>query len=433
MNATRWSRLFTHIVAPLAMLFFFAGVPQALAGDVEYRSEVTTRDGSTTTTRTSEHSHGGRVDSSQLQQGQFYKSDPHSWTRSSSRTYFDDGKQVQARDRASGVPVGVTLYQDSGEANVWKGETEGWAGKASLATVGADYLVKGSVGKQDGNYYAKGQLRGRAYLLKANVESAKIGVGNDNLGIHLNAKGEGFVGVEGNLEGQAKVGKDGVTLEGKAEVFAGAKANGQIPLTISLCKMKATGLVKGEVSAGAGAKATGTIQIDWATGKAKISGELAATLGLGAGAGAEVTIDLSALVSDPAAVGECLLDGVKELASAAVELGGDLVDAAGNALATAGEAIVDAADAVGGAIVDGVSTAASAVGNAVTSTGSAIASFFGWGSDPAPPTPPVRPGNNTPLRSNTRPVTITIMVPAGNSGRAGPPTSLKAHRQAYPH
>jgi len=428
MNVNRWTRSFVHLLAPLALLLFMAGVPQAQAGD-EYKT--TTTSGSRTST--SAHSHGGSVDSSQLQQGQFYKNDPSSWSRSSSRSYYQKADGTVAAKDNSGVPIGVTLYKDTGEANVWKGETEGWAGKASLATVGADYLVQGSVGSQDGNYYAKGQLRGRAYLLKANVETAKVGLGNDNLGIHVQAKGEGFVGVEGNLEGQAKVGKDGLTLEAKAEVFAGAKANGQIPLTISLCKMKATGQLKGEVSAGAGAKATGTISIDWAKGTAKISGELAATLGLGAGAGVAVTIDLSQLVSDPGAVADCLLDGVKELASSAVELGGDLVDAAGQALSTAGEAIADAADTVGSAVVNGVSTAASAVGNAVSSTGSAIAGFFGFGSDPAPPTPPVRPGNNTPLRSNTRPTTIVIMVPTGNSGRPSATRALNAHRQAYPH
>jgi len=429
MNATRWTRNFVHLLAPLALLLFMAGVPQAQAGD-EHKTTTTSASGRTTTTA---HSHGGAVSSDQLKQGEFYKSEASSWSKSSERTYFQDGEgEVQAQD-SSGVPVGVTLYKDTGEANVWKGETEGWAGKASLATIGADYVVQGSVGSQDGNYYAKGELKGRAYLLKANVETAKVGVGNDNLGIHLQAKGEGFVGVEAGLEGQAKVGKDGLTLEAKAEVFAGAKANGQIPLTISLCKMKATGQLKGEVSAGAGAKATGTISIDWAKGTAKISGELAATLGLGAGAGVDVEIDLSKLVSDPGAVADCLLDGVKELASSAVELGGDLVDAAGQALSTAGEAIADAADTVGTAVVNGVSTAANAVGNAVSNTGTAIASFFGFGSDPAPPTPPVRPGNNTPLRSNTRPTTIVIMVPTGNSGRPSATRSLKAHRQAYPH
>ncbi len=426
MPASRWTQLFVRLLAPLTLLFFVAGAPQALAGD-EYKT-TTTSGGRTST---SQHSHGGSVASDQLQQGQFYKNEPSSWSRSSSRTYFQKGDgSVAAKDRASGVPVGVTLYQDAGEANVWKGETEGWAGKASLATIGADYLAKGTVGKQDGNYYAKGQLRGRAYLLKANVESATLGVGNDNLGIHVNAKAEGFVGVEGNLEGTAKVGKDGVTLEAKAEVFAGAKAVGQIPLTLSLCKMKATGQLKGEVSAGAGAKATGTVQIDWAKGTAKISGELAATLGLGAGAGAEVTIDLSQLISDPGAVADCLLDGVKELASAAVELGGDLVDAAGQALSTAGSAIADGASA----IANGAVRATEAVGSALSSTGSAIAGFFGFGSDPAPPTPRTPPGNNTPLRSNTRPTTVVIMVPApGQAGRPGPALSLRAHRQAYPH
>ena len=427
MPATCWTRSIIHLLAPLALLLFATGVPQAWAGD-EYKTTSTSDSGWTST---SQHSHGGAVSSDQLQQGQFYKSEPSSWSKSSTKTFSQNGEgTVEATDKATGLPVGVKLYEDKGEANVWKGETEGWAGKASLATIGADYTVTGSVGKQDGNYYAKGQLQGRAYLLKANVETAKVGVGNDNLGLHVQAKGEGFVGVEGNLEAQAKVGKDGVTLEGKAEVFAGAKANGQIPLTLSLCKMKASGVLKGEVSAGAGAKATGTIKIDWATGTAKISGELAATLGLGAGGGAEVEIDLSALVSDPGAVANCLLDGVKELASAAVELGGDLVDAAGHAISTAGTAIADGASA----IASGAVRATKAVGGAISNAGSAVASFFGWGSDPAPPIPPVRPGNNTPLRSNTRPTTITIMVPVSAlSGPPSPTRALKAQRQAYPH
>lgn len=418
MQRSAWTRFLTKLAFPLAMLLWVAGVPNAFAGD-EYKDTSTSDSGWTST---SEHSHGGRVDSADLSQGEFYKSTPSKWSTSSEKTYFQDGKgEVKAKDN-SGVPVGVVLYKDTGEANVWKGETEGWAGKASLATIGADYTVTGKVGKKDGNYYAEGKVGGSAYLLKAKVESAKLGVGDDNLGLHLQAKGDAMVGADGSLTGTAKVGKDGVALEAKAEVFAGAKANGQIPLTLSICKMKATGQLKGNVSAGAGASASGSVVIDWAKGTAKISGELAATLGLGAGAGVDVEIDISQLIKDPSSVANCLVEGVKELASAAVELGGDLVDAAGDALVTAGTAIAN-----------GTKRAANAVGSAVSSAGSAIASFFGWGSDPAPPIPPVRPGNNAPLRSNTRPVTITIMIPTGNNGRPSPTRSLKAHRQAYPH
>jgi hypothetical protein len=187
--------------------------------------------------------------------------------------------------------------------------------------------------------------------------------------------------------------------------------------------MKAGGTLKGEVSAGAGAKATGTIQVDWAKGTAKISGELAATLGLGAGAGAEITIDISALISDPGAVADCLLDGLEELASAAIELGGDLVDAAGQALSDAGSAIAS-----------GTSRAVEAVGGALSDAGSAIAGFFGFGSDPAPPTPRMPPGNNIPLRSNTRPTTVIIIAaPPRPAGRPGQGLALRANRQAYPH
>jgi hypothetical protein len=428
MHTNRRNRLFIHLLAPLAMLLWLAGMPNALAGD-EFKTTTTSASGRTTTTQ---HSHGGAVSSDKLQQGQFYKSEPSSWSKSTSRTYFQDGKgEVKAQDKATGLPVGVKLYESTGEANVWKGETEGWAGKASLATIGADYKATGMVGKKDGNYYAQGNLRGRAYLLKAEVETAKLGLGDDDLGVHISAKGDAIVGVEGTLTGTAKVGKDGVALEAKAEVFAGAKANGQIPLTVSLCKMKASGILKGEVSAGAGAKASGTITVDWATGTAKISGELAATLGLGAGAGAEVVIDLSALVSDPGAVADCLLDGVKELASAAVELGGDLVDAAGQALSTAGSAIADGASA----IASGTVRATKAVGSAISNAGSAVASFFGFGSDPAPPTPRTPPGSNMPLRSNTRTnTTVVVMVPMpSSSGRPSPTRALRAHRQAYPH
>ncbi len=421
MRATRFC---LRLLAPLAALLFVMGVPQAMAGDTQYRSEVTVREGSTSTTTTREHHHGGRVGSDQLKQGEFYKSEAHTWSRSTSKTYFQksDGS-VAARDRATGLPVGVTLYNDSDGVEVWGDEVKGWAGKAGYSALGADYKVQGKVGKADGNYYAQGMLQGRAYLLQGDFATRPIGIGNQNLGAHAEIRGDAIVGVEGRLTGTAKAGKDGVTLEAKAEVFAGAKANGQIPLTVSLCKMKASGKLKGEVSAGAGAKATGTISIDWATGTAKISGELAATLGLGAGAGAEITIDLSALVSDPGAVADCLLDGVKEIASAAVELGGDLVDAAGQALSDAGSAIAS-----------GTSRAVEAVGGALSDAGSAIAGFFGFGSDPAPPTPARQRGSNTPLNARTRPTTVVIMVgPTTPAGRPGQGLALRANRQAYPH
>jgi hypothetical protein len=424
------TRLFTRLLAPLFATLLMLGIPQAMAGD-EYESKSTSSSGWTST---SKHSHGGSVDSDKLSQGQFYKNEPSSWSSKSSKTYFQksDGS-VAAQKRATGVSVAAHLYKDQGEANVWKGETEGWAGKASLATVGADYIVAGGLVAKDGTYGVAGSVGGRAYLLKAQAETTRLGVGDADLGLHIQAKGYGIVGVEGELHGTATAGKEGVTLEAKAEVFAGAKANGQIPLTLSLCKMKATGRLKGEVSAGAGAKAVGTIKIDWAKGTATVSGELAATLGLGAGLGADVVIDLSALVKDPGAVADCLLDGVKELASSAVELGGDLVDAAGQALSTAGEAIADAADTVGSAIADGVGRAADAVGGAVSSAGTAIASFFGFGSEPAPPIPHVRPGNNAPLHSNTRHGVSAPVRPPPPAGRPGHGLGLRANRQAYPH
>jgi hypothetical protein len=433
MNAQRWTSQLPRLLGPLVALLFALGIPQAMAGDEYARGSATAR-GSVVTSTTATHSHGGTVSSDKLGQGQFYKSEPSSWSRTASATYYQrsDGT-VAAQDKATGLPVGVVVYRDAGEANVWKGEVEGDLGKASLATIGADYLAKGTVGKRDGNYYAEGSLRGRAYLLKAEIESTKLGVGDENLGLHLQAKGNAIVGVEGTLTGTASAGKNGVTLEAKAEVFAGAKATGQLPLTLSLCKMSATGRLKGEVSAGAGAKATGTVKIDWASGTATVSGELAATLGLGAGAGAEVVIDLSALVSDPGAVADCLLDGVTELAEAAVELGGDLVDAAGNALSSAGSAIADAADTVGSALANGASRAADAVGGAISSAGDAIADFFGFGGDPAPPIPSQGYGNNTPLRSNTRTSVVVIALPPPPAGRPGKGLALRANRQAYPH
>lgn len=438
MPATRWTHRFVHLLAPLALLLWVAGVPTAMADEARSTTTTSASGRTTTTSYTPAHTSTSRSDNMgrlDMPTGMFYKHDPSTWSTSTEKTYFQkqDGT-VAAQDKPFSVPTTAVLVNEKAEAEVWKGEVSSAAGdKASLSTLGVTGIGMVTAGYQDGQASATGTLLGRAYLLQAEAETRKLGVGDEDLGVDIQAKGWGMVGVEGVLSGTAKVGKEGVALIAKAEVFAGAKATGQIPLTISLCKMKATGRLKGEVSAGAGAKASGTIEVDWAKGTAKISGELAATLGLGAGAGVDVVIDLSKLVSDPGAVADCLLDGVKELASAAVELGGDLVDAAGAALSTAGEAIADAADTVGSAIADGASRAASAVGNAVTSTGSAIASFFGFGSEPAPPTPPVRPGNNTPLASNTRPTTIVIMVPTGNSSRPSPTRSLRAHRQAYPH
>ncbi len=439
MHRYTWSRFLALFSVPLALLAWALAMPTAMA-DEATETSTTSPSGWTTTTKytpptttTSGTSSMGKL---QLPTGTFYKHDPSSWSKSTEKTFFQkaDGTVAAKDKQGNTVPATVILGKATGEANVWKGEVESEAGdKASLSVLGVSGIAMATAGYNDGQASATGQLIGRAYLLQGSAETRQVGVGDDDLGVHVSAKAWGMAGVEGVLAGTAKVGKEGVALEAKAEVFAGAKAMGQIPLTVSLCKMKATGRLKGEVSAGAGAKASGTIQVDWTKGTAKISGELAATLGLGAGAGADVIIDISALISDPGAVADCLIDGVVELAESAVELGGDLVDAAGSALATAGEAIVDAADTVGTAIADGVDRAASAVGNAVSSTGSAIASFFGFGSDPAPPTPPRSRGYNAPLSSNTRPTTIVIMVPTGNRGGTTTVRAIKAHRQAYPH
>ncbi len=391
------------------------------------------------------HTPAGTADSgtttmgrNRLPTGTFYQYNPSTWSATADRTFFqkEDGS-LAAKDKQgkeTSIPTSVVLAKETASAEVWKGEVSSEAGdKASLSVLGVEGIAMGTAGYQNGQVSASGKLIGRAYLLQGSAETRQVGLGDDDLGVHVQAKAWGMAGVEGTLDGTAKVGKEGVALEAKAEVFAGAKANAQIPLTISLCKMKATGRVRGEVSAGAGAKASASFVVDWTTGTAKISAEAAATLGLGAGAGADVVIDLSSLVSDPGAVADCLLDKVKELGEAAVELGGDLVDAAGQALETAGEAIVDAADAVGGALYNGASRAASAVSNVTSSAVRGVASFFGFGgSDPPRAAPAPSRGANAPLRAQTR---FVIMVPVQHQAQSGSNRglSLKAHRQAYPH
>lgn len=318
---------------------------------------------------------------------ELYKSDP---------TYEHDGKvTVQRSDgkfdvqtqtgKDAKVPelnpkINANLYADgvSGRADVWSGTAQSDAGdKVTLSTLGADGKAGYEVGVGNGKVRLAGEISGKAYLVRLEAETRKGELGDETLGVTIQAKGDAFVGGEAGAKGEFKFDKSGILTEVKAEAFLGGKAEGEIPLTVSLCYMKGSGKVKGQVSYGIGGEVRGTFEIDWVNMKATLSGELAATLGLGAGADAEVSVDLSALVKDPGKVAECLLEKLKDLGEAALQAGTDLVVATAQVASDVGDALVDAGDAAVDALASGLDTAKDAVSSLTNSFLGGLGSLLG--------------------------------------------------------
>lgn len=291
----------------------------------------------------------------------FWKSDP-TWEKKGV-SEWEKGKgwaKLEAEKPKTTPEIHVFGDKVDGAAEVWGIGDD----KNNLKVLGTEGLAGYTVGYKDG-VKVSATAMGKAYLIRGKLEGTAQLLGDAETGLSITGKVDARVGVEGVVGGSVVVNKEKIALGGSAQAFAGAKAFGQVPLTATLCKLAATGRIKGEVSAGIGGTASGTVEVDWSSLKVKVSGSLAATLGLGAGVGGDVYVDLSELVDDPSAVLDCLKDKALALANAALDKGGQLVDAAG-------DAIVAGADIV----ADGAKTAANAVADKATSIASNIYNWF---------------------------------------------------------
>ncbi len=298
----------------------------------------------------------------------FWKSDPTWQTKGAAEWEKGKGWTKQEVAKPKTRPE-VHLYGDSvkGDANVWGIGDD----KNNLKVLGVDGIAGYTVGYKDG-LKVSGTAMGKAYLIRGKLEGTKQLLGDQETGLSITGKLDARVGVEGVAGADIVVNKQKVAVGGSLAGFAGAKAFGQVPLTATLCKLAATGRLKGEVSAGIGGTASGTIEVDWSSLKVKVSGSLAGTLGLGAGVGGDVYVDLSELVDDPMAVINCLKGKAKDLALKALAAGEALVDAA----VDVAEAGVDLAIEGAQKLNDGLSRAKTAVTNKVASVASGIYNWF---------------------------------------------------------
>jgi hypothetical protein len=274
-----------------------------------------------------------------------------------------------------------------------------WGG-SNLSVLGYEGMAYGSVSVDSSGASATAGLSGKAYAIRGKINETLGSVGDDVLGAKIKVYVDARVGLEGGISATGKVGKDGVSLSAGANVFAGAKVDGALPMSVTFCYLGGELKIKGALSAGIGGTATATLAVDWANLSVTMSAELAGTLGLGAGAGGEVKVSLGELLNDPGAVADCVLDKLKDLGETALEAGEALVDVAsdvideGIALAEIGVEIASdvldegialaekgveiAADAIDD-LASGVSRAADAVGSGVSDVASSIWGFFGGG------------------------------------------------------
>ncbi|MDM8555205.1 hypothetical protein QUF75_10780 [Desulfococcaceae bacterium HSG7] len=111
------------------------------------------------------------------------------------------------------------------------------------------------------------------------------------LAIESKTTGTLEVSAEAKAKGEAKIGKDGVKLEGGAEVFAGGRAKVGQEFKTDFLGLGLKLNLDGQVSYGAGVEAKGNFDVSWT--KIKLGGKLAATLGLGAGGGVGIEVDIS--------------------------------------------------------------------------------------------------------------------------------------------
>lgn len=96
---------------------------------------------------------------------------------------------------------------------------------------------------------------------------------------------------EVEAKGGAKIGTDGVNVEGGVEAFAGGRAKIEEELKTDLFGLGVKLNLDAQGSYGIGGEAKGNFNISWT--KIQIGGKLAGTLGLGVGAGANLEIDIS--------------------------------------------------------------------------------------------------------------------------------------------
>lgn len=226
------------------------------------------------------------------------------------------------------LPGSVTLVSWNGagavgmDAGPFKDGRWTWAegrhGRIGMDVLRADGTGRVAIGATREGVKLDAVAQGTATLLGISGETGSYGFGKPDDLSRANVQGQGraFVGADGQGTLSAHLTKSGVHAVAGAQVFAGAKAKGEITGTIAICGLAVTGTGQGEVSAGAGAGAVGFFKVDWAKGTVKIGGQADATVGLGGGLGGTIEVSLEQIIRNPNGAGDCVRNGIKSASSA---------------------------------------------------------------------------------------------------------------------
>ncbi|WP_410659650.1 putative T7SS-secreted protein [Amycolatopsis sp. lyj-112] len=247
--------------------------------------------------------------------GKLVDKDPNGWQRnkggisfrykagSTTEKLFTEKLEEKLAD--FGIDLPTKAGSASGEAEVWGKEAEGsfrkngltGDGKVTVSALGAGYEADVKVTPLG----VTAGVKGEAYLGKVTAEG-ELRAGEH---ISLSGKGEASVGAEG----EAKVTVGPLGAQGNAEVFIGAKAEGDIGAEVAGVKAGA----HGEAWAGAGAQIGGQFGLG-DDGKFHVGG----SLGIGLGVGGKVSFDMSV---DPGEVVDTVSDVAKDVGKVADSVG----------------------------------------------------------------------------------------------------------------
>lgn len=199
---------------------------------------------------------------------------------------------------ATGLTYGV--FQD-GRWTMAQGDL----GQINLDVLRAEAEARGSLQANltDG-LMARGNAEARAVLVGVNGQTNTGRIGGNLLGADIAANGRADVLAEASAEGVAALNTSGLRLRGEGELFAGARARGQIPVGFSLLGVRFGATGRGQASAGIGIE--GDARAEIANGGIRAGCGVGGCLGVGAGVGVDLEIDASVAIRN---VGE-FFDGL---------------------------------------------------------------------------------------------------------------------------
>lgn len=196
--------------------------------------------------------------------------------------------------RAYGVLVNVGVVVGAGIK--LEGELEREFGSVTAKLKGAVEAFAGAYAKASGRVQVgisgiSGEGNAEAFAGAKSSQKAAIEFSRESLGLEVEATAEEMAGAEAKAEGSFGFSKSEIGLAGEASAFAGAKAKGSVGGKVKLYGRDAfKGKVSGEVSAGAGGEARGGFRIRRGVIALNIGGNV--TVGVGGGGAVDLATDL---------------------------------------------------------------------------------------------------------------------------------------------